>query len=231
MKTMIITGASKGIGFQTAKKACDAGIRVINISRTRPNDERIEHIALDLSGSDAAVELKSALSDVPRSTISLVHNAAQLQNDSVTSTSAESLSQALAINVVAPQMLNQLVLPLMEPGSSIIYLGSTLSEKAVANTFSYVTTKHAVAGMMKATCQDLAGQDIHTACICPGFTDTEMLRTHVGEDAEVLASIGQLSTFGRLVQPSEIADTILFAAANPVVNGAIIHANLGQIES
>jgi NAD(P)-dependent dehydrogenase (short-subunit alcohol dehydrogenase family) len=141
------------------------------------------------------------------------------------------LSETINLNVIAPHRVNQAVLGMMQPGSAIIYIGSTLSEKAVANSFSYVTSKHAVVGMMRATCQDLAGTGIHTACVCPGFTDTEMLRDHVGNNQEILDSLSGLSTFGRLVRPEEIADTIYFAAENPAINGAVIHANLGQIES
>ena len=84
---------------------------------------------------------------------------------------------------------------------------------------------------MRATCQDLAGSGIHTACICPGFTDTEMLRAHVGDSQDILDSIAAGSTFGRLIEPDEIARTIEFAIANPVINGTVIHANLGQVES
>jgi NAD(P)-dependent dehydrogenase (short-subunit alcohol dehydrogenase family) len=82
--------------------------------------------------------------------------------------------------------------------------------------------------MMRATCQDLAGRQIHTACICPGFTDTEMLRTHVPADA--MDAISGMSAFERLVRPEEIADTLFWAARSPVINGAVIHANLGQVE-
>ena len=130
---------------------------------------------------------------------------------------------------VAPNTLNRTALAHMQPGSSIIYVGSTLSEKAVPGSFSYVTSKPAMVGMMRATCQDLAGRDIHTACICPGFTDTEMLRHHVPADA--MDVIQAMSAFNRLIHPEEIAETIFWAADNPVINGAIIHANLGQVES
>ena len=119
----------------------------------------------------------------------------------------------------------------MNAGSSIIYIGSTLSEKAVPNSYSYASTKHAMIGMMRATCQDLAGSGVHTACICPGFTDTEMLRAHVGDSDDVLEAIGSMSSYGRLIEPDEIARSIEFAVANPVINGSVIHANLGQIES
>ena len=232
MKTLVITGASKGIGFATAKKFCDGGYRVINFSRSTPPDERIESYAVDLSDPNIESRITALLDEhVESEEICLVHNSATMLNDTVRNSDAAKFVQALRVNLVAPQMLNRHLINKMQPGSSIIYLGSTLSEKAVANTFSYVTSKHAVVGMMRATCQDLSATGIHTSCICPGFTDTEMLRTHVGDDEAVLKSIASSSTFGRLIEPDEIATAIYYAAQNPVINGAVIHANLGQIES
>ena len=125
-------------------------------------------------------------------------------------------------------MLNRLLLPHMTEGSSILYVGSTLGEKAVPGSFSYVVSNHASIGMMRASCQDLAGTGVHTACINPGFTDTEMLRDHIPDD--VMPDIAQMSAFGRLIEPAEIGKTLLFAAQNPVINGSVINANLGQIE-
>ena len=232
LKTLIITGASKGIGLATARKFLDDGYRVINFSRSNPPESRIESHALDLSASGAEAELAALLEqELDSGEITLVHNAARLINDTATEASTQDLEQILKLNVVAPHILNRTILPKMTPGSSIIYIGSTLSEKAVANSFSYVTSKHAVVGMMRATCQDLAGTGIHTACVCPGFTNTEMLREHVGDDSDVLTSIAGTSTMGRLIEPEEIADTIYFVARSAVVNGAVIHANLGQVES
>lgn len=231
MKTLVITGASKGIGFTTAVRFADAGYRVLNISRTQAPDERIENHAIDLSMSDSGEQLTELMDFIlDEGEICLVHNAAQLVKDRVGETDPDALAETLAINVMAPNLLNGLLIPKMAPGSSIIYIGSTLGEKAVAGTHSYVVSKHAIVGMMRATCQDLAGRGIHTACICPGFTDTEMLRAHVGEDESVLESIAGNTTYGRLIKPEEIAATIDFAANNPVINGAVIHANLGQIE-
>ena len=53
---------------------------------------------------------------------------------------------------------------------------------------------------------------------------------HVGDEQDILAEIWAASTFGRIIEPVEIAQMILFAAKSPVVNGAISHGNLGQIE-
>jgi 3-oxoacyl-[acyl-carrier protein] reductase len=232
MKTLVITGASKGIGLAVAKLCLADNYRVVNFSRTPAPDAGIENHAIDLSSSSAEGRLQSLLGKILEpGQITLVHNAAKLNSDRADATSTDDFRDILDINLIAPHTLNQLLLPLMQPGSSIIYTGSTLSEKAVANTYSYVVSKHAIVGMMRATCQDLAGREIHTACVCPGFTDTEMLRAHVGSDQEILNSIAGMSTFGRLVTPIEVATTIKFAAENPVLNGAVIHANLGQIES
>ena len=70
-----------------------------------------------------------------------------------------------------------------------------------------------------------------TAMVCPGFTDTEMLRTHLGNDSEVAAAIASMNSFNRLIEPAEIAELILWVHQNPVINGAVLHANLGQKEA
>ena len=232
MKTLVVTGASKGIGFAIAELFLDDGFRVINLSRTPAPDDGIQNFHLDLSLANAEEEVNDLISKIlEQEEICLVHNAAKMTNDIAQSTETAKFQDVLNINVIAAHILNQAIIPLMKPGSSVIYIGSTLSEKAVSNTYSYVVSKHALIGMMRATCQDLKGMNIHTSCICPGFTDTEMLRAHVAEDREVINTIASTSTFGRLVSPSEIAATVQFAARHPVINGAVLHANLGQIEN
>jgi NAD(P)-dependent dehydrogenase (short-subunit alcohol dehydrogenase family) len=204
---------------------------VFNLSRTPANLPGIENVQIDLAGAQAVQEVAAFADSLKPGVFHLIHNAARLTSETVRSDDIDNFRSVININVIAPQILNAALLPKMNAGSSIIYIGSTLSEKAVPNSFSYVVTKHAMIGMMRATCQDLAGSGIHTACVCPGFTNTEMLRAHVGDSQEILDSIAAGSTFGRLVEPNEIARTICFAADNPVINGAIIHANLGQIEN
>ena len=231
-KNLIITGGSRGIGLATAELFQGHGYRVINLSRSPAPLENVLNLAVDLGDPDwdraNAAELHSLIPD--RQHIVLAHNAGLLREDSALDLDGEALREVLQVNLVAPVQLNRLVLPLMEPGSSILYVGSTLSVKAVANTCSYSTSKHALAGLMRATCQDLAGSGIHTACVCPGFTETDMLRELAGHDAAVLESLTQNVTMGRLIDPAEIAETLYFCARQPVMNGAIVQANLGQIE-
>ena len=230
MKTLLITGASAGIGLAAAQRFAADGYAVTNISRRPCPLASVNHLPGDLSEAnflDALREqLGEALADADQ--VSLIHNASRLLNDSAADTPSDQLRAVMEINLAAPNTLNRFLIPRMPPGSSILYVGSTLAEKAVPNSYSYVVTKHALIGMMRATCQDLAGRGIHTACICPGFTDTEMLRAHV--PAEAMDAVRGLSAYGRLIEPSEIADTLLWAAQSPVINGAVLHANLGQVE-
>lgn len=231
-KVLVITGASKGIGRSTANIFFQQGYKVINLSRSNPNLDKVIHMSADFSDLDWPStindELVSHLESVEY--ISLIHSAGLLLKDSIGDVSPENFMKALQVNIISASQLNQIVLPYMNNGSSIIYIGSTLSEKGVANSCSYVTSKHALVGLMRATTQDLVGRGIHTACICPGFTDTEMLKNHVGGSEEILNEIAKGVAFSRLIDPEEIAKTLLFTAQNSVLNGSVIHANLGQVE-
>ena len=230
MKAVVITGASAGIGAEVAQQFLSAGWTVHNLSRRPCPIPGVVHHACDLTSEAELTACLQALQELAEtaSPLILIHNAGLLRKDRVDDLQADDLRRVLEVNVVAPSRLNSALLPAMKAGSSIIYVGSTLSEKAVGGAASYVTSKHATVGLMRATCQDLAGRAIHTACVCPGFTDTEMLRAHVGEEgAETVASF---SAFGRLITPQEIAEAIVWAATHPIVNGAVLHANLGQVE-
>ena len=233
MKTAIISGASVGIGRATAEAFLAEDFEVYNLSRRSCPVPGVNNLCCDLSEAESirqACEVLAGALDGCDSA-ALVHNASQMLKDSANDCDSDSLRQVLETNVVAINSLNQHLLPLLPRSSSVVYVGSTLSEKAVANSFSYVLSKHAQLGMMRATCQDLMGSGIHTALVCPGFTDTEMLRTHLGTDPAVERVIAGMNSYDRLITPGEIAELIRWAHHNPVINGAVLHANLGQKES
>ena len=232
MKVAIITGASVGIGSATAQAFLEEGFTVFSLARRECPVQGVTSLTCDLADeasiNSTADKLEQALKGSAQ--VALVHNASQMRKDRVDDCNSESLGQVISTNVIAINSLNQRLLPIMPSSSSVLYVGSTLSEKAVPGSFSYVVSKHAQLGMMRATCQDLMGRGIHTAMICPGFTDTEMLRTHLGNDPEVEAAVSGMNSFNRLIAPDEIAELIRWAHHNPVINGAVLHANLGQKE-
>ena len=232
MSLLVLTGASSGIGRAIATRFLSDGWSVVNVSRRPCPEPAVESLSCDLTRPEAIEALRETL--LARAEIAdrlcLVHNASQMRSDRIDALPSADLRAVLELNILAANALNQLLLSHMKPGSSVIYIGSTLAEKAVPGVASYVIAKHALVGMMRATCQDLAGRGIHTSMLCPGFTDTEQLRRLLGDDPATRAAITGLSAFDRLIEPAEIADAVAFAARAPVLNGAVIHANLGQRE-
>ena len=232
-KFLIITGGSSGIGYATALLFHKENYKIINLSRSEIPLKDAIHIPVDLSNSSwhEAVNktFKDLLEDADQ--ISLIHNASKMQSDSVENFDLNELRNVLEVNLVGPSILNKMTIPYMKKGSSIIYVGSTLSEKAVPQMSSYVTTKHGMIGLMRSTCQDLFGRFIHTACVCPGATETEMLQEYVQGNAEALKMMAGTLSENRLISSPEIASTLLFCAQNSVINGSVIHANLGILSA
>ena len=230
-KHLIITGASSGIGYATAKLFQEDGYQVINLSRSKINLKNANHLTADLSKRDWSNEVSKKLSSIltDSSEISLIHNASMMQSDNIENIDIDNLRDIYEVNLVAPAILNKIIIPYMKNGSSILYVGSTLSEKAVPQMSSYVTSKHGMIGLMRSTCQDLFGRYIHTACICPGATETEMLQEYVQGNQEALDMMAQTLSENRLISSEEIAKTLFFCAKNSVINGSVIHANLGII--
>ena len=230
-KHLIITGASSGIGYATAKLFQEDGYQVINLSRSKINLKNANHLTADLSKRDWSNEVSKKLSSIltDSSEISLIHNASMMQSDNVENIDINNLRDIYEVNLVAPAILNKIIIPYMKNGSSILYVGSTLSEKAVPQMSSYVTSKHGMIGLMRSTCQDLFGRYIHTACIRPGATETEMLQEYVQGNQEALDMMAQTLSENRLISSEEIAKTLFFCAKNSVINGSVIHANLGII--
>ncbi len=234
-KLAIITGGSSGIGLAAIKKFHSEGWDVVNVSRRVCNIDNIVNIQLDLAIMEDVCKAKSRLVNSIKLSgsyrdVCLVHSAGYHIKDNIQDINITNTVESFNVNIIAPLILNTVFLDFMKEAdrSSIIYIGSTLSEKAVKNSASYSISKHACIGMMKATTQDLAGLGIHTACICPGFTDTNMLKQHLSK--HVIEEVTSNVCFERLVKPSEIADLVYYTACNQVLNGSVIHANLGQIE-
>ena len=228
-KFLIITGGSSGIGFATAKLFQENGFSIINLSRSTINLDKALHFEVDLASQAWQMTLESKLKEILQSSdkICLVHNASKMQSDNVESIDENSLREVLEVNLVGPTKLNKIIIPYMNKGSSILYVGSTLSEKAVPQMSSYVMSKHGMIGLMRSTCQDLFGRFIHTACICPGATETEMLVEYVQGNQDALKVMASTLSENRLITSKEIAETLFFCANNSVINGSVIHANLG----
>ena len=124
-KTAIITGASSGIGAATAEQFLVRGYSVINIARRRSPVEGVINIAADLGTDDgAAAAVQACKSNLPAESteIALIHNASLMLKDTAQSCETEAMMRVLAVNVVAVNSLNRLLLPLMASGSSVMFV-------------------------------------------------------------------------------------------------------------
>lgn len=230
MPFLVITGGSRGIGKATIELFLKHQWKVINLSRTPCEIKEVINIKTDLSDISSLPSIAPQLKDLlaNASAICLVHNASFYQHDAIGSLSLSQFQQTLNVNVVAPAALNEILIPLMKPGSSILYIGTTLAEMAVPNAASYVVSKHALVGLMRSTYQDLADRSIRSLCICPGLVNTDMLHDTMNTETQNYL-LQNVVIAKRLIEPKEIADVIYFSATNPVLNGIVLHANLGQV--
>jgi NAD(P)-dependent dehydrogenase (short-subunit alcohol dehydrogenase family) len=231
-KYLVITGGSGGIGRATITHFLQNNWSAINISDSLCDIPGVINFQIDLTEPEALFKFKDKLCSIVNnaSTICLAHNAGFKVCDSIESISANDLRAVLNVNVISSILLNQILIPLMKPGSSILYTGSMLSDRGAPATASYSISKHAVLGLMRSTCQDLVGRGITTCCICPGIADTKL--THDTMDADLISHLLDTYVIGkRLIKPEEIAQVIYFCANSPVLNGALIPANLGLVAS
>ena len=231
-KQLIISGGSRGIGKAAIELFIQHDWHVINLSRSDCGIQGVEQISVDLSVNEQLESISGKLQTAAAKAdqCCLIHNAGNPIRDAIGRQKINALINDFTISILSAAKLNNQLVEHMAPSSSILYLGSTLSDSSMPKNASYITLKHAIAGMMRATCQDLADSGIHTCCICPGFTDTDMLHKSLPTKAAIAWAKAKVGA-KRLIEPNEIAELMLYCADNPVINGSLLHANLGLLQS
>ncbi len=239
-RTLILTGASRGIGHATVKRFSSAGWRVITCSRQAfPEDCPWEagpedHLQMDLSDvanlEDGVAELRARLDGGPLH--ALVNNAGVSPKaedggrlDSL-ETEPEVWRHVYQVNLFAPVMLARGLFEELKraPGSVVnvtSIVGSRVHPFAGA---AYATSKAALASLTREMAADLGPYGIRVNAIAPGEIKTEMLSPET-ED-RLLPDI----PMNRLGTPEEVAKTIYFLCTDQssYVTGAEIHINGGQ---
>jgi NAD(P)-dependent dehydrogenase (short-subunit alcohol dehydrogenase family) len=240
-KLVIVTGSSKGIGEGVVQSFVKSGDwKVIGFARSdKASSERYFHLSIDLMSESAPESIKNILIQELRvkdyESVCVVHNFGMTTNASVLEQDLTSWNDIFYVNVTFPFLLTKELSPLMKPGSSHLYIGSTLSTMAVPNACAYVTSKHAVLGLMRATASDLAPRRIRANLVCPGFTETLMADDVMAASAQKAGisveaykeSIIQRFPDKKMIDPLEIGKFVLYLAENPSLSGEIYHVNAG----
>jgi NAD(P)-dependent dehydrogenase (short-subunit alcohol dehydrogenase family) len=239
-RTLVLTGASRGIGHATVKRFSSAGWRVITCSRHAfPEDCPWEagpedHLQIDLADPANALngiqELKKRLDGGVLN--ALVNNAgispkgAGGERLSSITTDLDTWHMVMQVNFFAPVMLARGLLDELKRGRGSILNVTSIAGSRVhmfAGT-AYATSKAALAGLTREMASDFAPHGIRVNAIAPGEIKTEILSPDTEEKLAPTIPMRRLGT------PEEVAKTIYFLCSeqSSYVNGAEIHVNGGQ---
>ncbi|WP_321449399.1 SDR family oxidoreductase [uncultured Cohaesibacter sp.] len=240
-KTLLITGASRGIGHATVKRFSDAGWRVLSCSR-QPFDEKCpwpmgkeNHIQVDLSDlasiGRAIGVVKERLKSEGGRLHALINNAAISPKDEngqrldSLRTPPHLWHTVFTVNFVAPIMLaNGLIEELRAAKGSIVNVTSIAGMRVhpFAGT-AYATSKAALSTLTREMAADFGPHGIRVNAIAPGEIDTSILSPGTEKIVETIP-------LRRLGEPSEVAETVFYLCsdASSYVSGTEIHVNGGQ---
>ncbi len=216
MKTVLLTGASRGIGAAVLALLREKGFEVFAPSRRE----------MDLASSVSIASYVSALSggvDV------LVNCAGINELAAIEEMTDEQISRSLHINLLAQMQLIQWAAPYMKRRryGRIINFSSIWGEFSKPRRIIYSVAKSAVNGLTRAAAVELAPYNILVNAVAPGFVDTEM--TSKNNTPQQIEQIVQNLPLKRLARPREIAQLVAFLASeeNSFMTGQILFADGG----
>jgi NAD(P)-dependent dehydrogenase (short-subunit alcohol dehydrogenase family) len=242
-QTVIITGASRGIGAATAIGFAAEGARVAINYRSDQSGAHATLQAIESAGGTAAtfqadvgvVEDVDRLAADVEATLGpvsiLINNAAMIDRSSFLDVGLDDLDAVWHTNVRGVFQLSQRIAAGMverREGGVIIHLSSILARLAVPSRTAYIASKGAIEGLTRAMALDLSTHGIRVNAVAPGLIATEALLTGM-PDPEIQAAVQSYIPGGRFGRPDELMSAILFAASPEAsyLNGAVIPVDAG----
>ena len=241
-KTLVLTGASRGIGHATVKRFAAAGWRVISCSRNPFPEQcpweqgRNDHLQVDLADaadtSRAIDDLKARLAEDGSELHALVNNAGispkterGTRLNSI-ETSLDTWRHVYQVNFFAPIMLARGLLDELERAQGAVVNVTSIAGSRV-HPFAgsaYATSKAALAALTREMAADFGPRGIRVNSISPGEIDTSILSPGTGKIVE------EQIPMHRLGSPEEVAKAIYFLCSeqSSYVHGAELHINGGQ---
>ncbi|MBW8757681.1 MAG: SDR family oxidoreductase [Burkholderiales bacterium] len=234
-RRVLVTGATRGIGAAIARALAGAGWHVTLAGRARgaleevrvtlPIAEGVAHDCVELDVTDAA-SVARAFADVHArggALQALVNNAGAVETGPLARLPLETWDRMLAVNLTGAFLCTQAALAPMIAARAgrIVNIASTAGQKGYAYCTAYAAAKHGVLGMTRSLALEVAAQGLSVNAVCPGYTDTAIVHDGVARivaatgrsEADAMATFSQSSPLKRLVQPDEVAATVLWLCA------------------
>lgn len=236
-KVAIVTGGNSGLGYATAKKLCENGVKTYIIGRTK---ERTENAAQEIGAIPYLFDL-SNLEDIPDMIKDiagdgnidiLVNNAGINHKKDFESVTDEEFSNILHVNIQSVFAVSREVVKIMKNfnGGSIINISSMASQYGLPKVIAYSASKGAIESMTRAMAVELAQYNIRVNCVAPGFIKTKMSAKALNDDPERMNKVLGRTPLGYLGDPSAIGDAVFFYALNEssYVTGTVLPVDGGN---
>ena len=232
-KTVLVTGAGKGIGRATAVMLAAKGARVVAMSRTAADLDSLAAeigclpIVVDLADAEATRAAARAAMPVDF----LVNNAGATILESFLDTSVESFDSLMAVNTRAPMILGQEYARDRIGrglGGAIVNVSSNASWMGWADHAAYCASKGALDAMSRVMANELGRHGIRVNCVNPAITLTPMAVKAWSDPAKAEPMLRRMP-LGRFVEPEEVASVILFLLSDQaaMINGVTMPVDAG----
>ena len=226
-KTALVTGAGKGLGKACAVALAEAGAKVIILSRTKSDLDKVSKIIKRTKGSSKSFvcdvtqleEIKKILQKITRLDI-LVNNAGNNRPEHFTKVKQENMEYLTNLNMKAAFNVAQLCSQKMvkaknrkKIGGSIIHMSSQLGKVGCEGRNVYNMNKFGIEGLARGMAVELADYNIRVNTVCPTFVETPMVKKFFKNKKfknQMLRNI----PLGRVAQESDVATAVAFLAAD-----------------
>ena len=239
-RVAIVTGAARGLGRAAAARLHERGASVaVNVR----DDERAERVAREIGDDVLGVPGDIAVAGVPETIVRqtldrfgridiLINNAALPLTTRFEQISIEEWRQVMDVNLTAPFLLMQAVVPEMKRQGygRIVNISSTAGRMvSTLGGAHYTTSKTGLLGLTRAAAKELGRYGITVNAVCPGMIDTELTRESASP--ELLERLAQSYPVTRLGTSLEVADLICFVASERAgyITGASLDINGGDL--
>jgi 3-oxoacyl-[acyl-carrier protein] reductase len=239
-KVAIVTGASQGIGRDTALALAAAGARVAVAAR---NQEKLIALVEEIKNAGGeALALKMDVADPEQVKLAfkavtekfarldiLVNNAAITRDGLALRMKSEDWNAVISTNLTGAHFCTQQALAIMMRARAgrIINISSIVAEMGNAGQSNYVASKAGLIGLTKAIAIEIASRNITVNAVAPGFIETPMTDVL---SAEVKEDLKRRIPLGRMGQPSDVTAAIIFLASDEAayITGHVLDVNGGM---